>query len=69
MTISSYRLIEILESEGFQLQKGRGKGDHRIFKKGELTAPPVPHPKKDLPTGTVRNILKGCGIDPKKYLK
>ena len=69
MTISSYRLIEILESEGFCFQKGRGKGDHRIFKKGDLTAPPIPHPKKDLPLGTVRNILKGCGIDPKKYLK
>ena len=69
MTISSDRLIEILEAEGFVLQRGWGKGDHRIFKKENLTAPPVPHPKKDLPLGTVRNILRGCGIDPKKYLK
>lgn len=69
MTVSSYKLIEILETEGWKLVQGRGKGDHRIFKKGNLTAPPIPHPKKDLPLGTVRNVLKGCGIDPKKYLK
>ena len=68
-TISSHKLIEILKKEGFQYQVGRGKGDHRIFKKGELTAPPIPHPKKDLPLGTVRSILKGCGIDPAKYIR
>ena len=66
--MNSYRLIEILVAEGWVLQQGRGKGSHRIFKKGNLTAPPIPHPKKDLPTGTIRQILKGCGIDPKKYL-
>ncbi len=65
--MTSHDLIKILEKEGWVLQKGRGKGDHRIFKKGNLTAPPVPHPKRELPLGTLRNILKGCGIDRKKY--
>ena len=38
-------------------------GSHHQFKHptkpGKVT---VPHPKKDLPTGTVRNILKQAGL-------
>lgn len=60
--MSSRELIEILIANGFERQKGRGKGDHVIFRKGNFTIPPVPHPKKDLPIGTVRNILKAAGI-------
>lgn len=39
-------------------------GDHHQFKHptkaGRIT---IPHPKKDLPIGTVRSILKAAGID------
>ncbi len=52
--MGSKELIKILEANGFHLVKGRGAGSHRVFKKGEITIPPVPHPKKDLPLGTVR---------------
>jgi len=39
-------------------------GSHQQFKhptkKGKVT---IPHPKKDLPIGTVRSILKQAGIN------
>jgi hypothetical protein len=39
-----------------------GKGDHRKFKHpdkpGHVT---VPHPRKDLPVGTLRNIFRQAG--------
>jgi predicted RNA binding protein YcfA (HicA-like mRNA interferase family) len=39
-------------------------GSHQQFKhptkKGKIT---IPHPKKDLPIGTVRSILKQAGIN------
>jgi len=41
----------------------RTKGSHHHFK--HPTNPrlvTVPHPKKDLPLGTVRNILKTAGL-------
>ncbi|WP_176507674.1 MULTISPECIES: type II toxin-antitoxin system HicA family toxin [Pseudomonas] len=41
------------------------KGSHRQFrhpfKKGRVT---VPHPKSDLPEGTVHSILKQAGLKP-----
>jgi predicted RNA binding protein YcfA (HicA-like mRNA interferase family) len=55
----------MLEENGFVWQKGRGKGDHRIYKKGGITVS-IPHPKKDLPLGTVHQILKMAGITLRK---
>ncbi len=63
--MSSKELIKLLKANGFKQVKGRGAGSHTIFKKGEITIPPVPHPKKDLPLGTVRQILKAAGIEVK----
>ena len=42
-------------------------GDHHHFKHpnkaGRVT---VPHPKKNIPVGTVRNIFRQAGIDVKE---
>lgn len=50
---SSREIIKLLEDDGWYLFKVRG--DHYQFKhpekKGKIT---VTHPKKDIPTGTVR---------------
>ncbi len=59
---SSREIIALLEQDGwFQV---RSEGSHRHFrhavKKGTVT---VPHPRKDLPLGTVKNILKQAGIE------
>ena len=58
---SSTEVIRILESNGWY--EVACVGDHHQFKHpliiGRLT---VPHPKKDLPVGTVRSIFKAAGI-------
>lgn len=59
---SSQEIINLLKGAGFVLD--RVKGSHHIFfhpqnKKRAV----VPHPKKDLPIGTARTILKQAGIE------
>ena len=58
MEKSSRKIIKRLENEGFELVKVTGS--HHKFKKDDKTVT-VPHPKKDLPIGTVRNIYKQAG--------
>jgi len=55
---NSRKLIKRLEKDGFDLVKTTGS--HHKFKKGDKTVT-VPHPKKDLPLGTVRNIYRQAG--------
>jgi predicted RNA binding protein YcfA (HicA-like mRNA interferase family) len=58
MERNSRKIIKKLEENGFTLVKV--VGSHHKFKKGTLVVT-VPHPKKDLPTGTVRSIYKQAG--------
>ena len=55
MDTNSKKLIKRLEKRDFELVKITGS--HHKFKKGDRTVT-IPHPKKDLPIGTVRNIYK-----------
>jgi predicted RNA binding protein YcfA (HicA-like mRNA interferase family) len=59
--MSSRELIEELETDGWYLV--RSKGSHHHFqhptKMGTVT---VPHPKKDLPKGTVHAIRRAAGL-------
>ncbi|WP_081884786.1 type II toxin-antitoxin system HicA family toxin [Paraburkholderia kururiensis] len=59
--MNSSKLIRMLEEDGWR--EVRVTGSHHHFKhpvkKGLLT---VPHPKKDLPIGTVKSILKAAGL-------
>ena len=61
---SSREIIKVLENEGWV--ETRCNGDHHIFrhsvKKGKVI---VPHPKKDLKLGTLKNILKQAQITHK----
>ncbi|WP_299704643.1 type II toxin-antitoxin system HicA family toxin [Caballeronia sp.] len=54
-------MIRKLEADGWSLI--RTKGSHHHFKHptkpGLVT---VPHPKHDLPQGTLRSILKSAGL-------
>lgn len=58
MERDSKKIIKRLQDEGFELIAVRGS--HHKFRKGGLSIV-VPHPKKDLPTGTARAIAKQAG--------
>lgn len=59
--MNSNKLIRMLEEDGWR--QARVVGSHHHFKHptkpGLVT---VPHPKKDLPVGTVNSILKQAGL-------
>ena len=59
--MTSAQVIALLESDGWFLVSTRGS--HRQYKhpekKGRVT---LPHPKKDLPLGTLRQIYKQAGL-------
>jgi len=59
--MDSNKLIRMLEDDGWR--QARVVGSHHHFKhptKPNLVT--VPHPKKDLPIGTVNSILKKAGL-------
>ncbi|MBV6477586.1 MAG: hypothetical protein HGGPFJEG_00325 [Ignavibacteria bacterium] len=61
-TFTSKDVIRILERSGFKLI--RTKGSHKIYRNEEskrITI--VPFHRKDLPKGTLLEILKQAGID------
>ncbi|MCU0754224.1 MAG: type II toxin-antitoxin system HicA family toxin [Xanthomonadales bacterium] len=59
--MNSRDLIKLLEADGWTLRSV--KGSHHIFrhpsKPGHLS---VPHPKKNLGTGLVHQLLKQAGL-------
>jgi predicted RNA binding protein YcfA (HicA-like mRNA interferase family) len=58
--MSSREIIQRLHADGWRL--ARTKGSHHQFKHGfKPGLVTVPHPKKDLPAGTVRAIFKQAG--------
>jgi predicted RNA binding protein YcfA (HicA-like mRNA interferase family) len=58
MERDSRKIIQRLVSEGFEPISVRGS--HHKLRKGGVTVI-VPHPKRDLPLGTVRNIARIAG--------
>lgn len=59
--MKSRELIKKLEEAGWELDRVRGS--HYVYKHPQGVRPiPVPHPKKDLPKGTVNAILKQAGL-------
>lgn len=59
--MQSGQLIRMLLDDGWQLVRITGSHHHYNHpeKRGLVT---VPHPKKDLPIGTVRSIQKAAGL-------
>ena len=59
--MSSKEIIKMLEKDGLILRKIVGSHHHfkHPTKKGKVT---IPHPRKDLPIGTVNAILKQAGL-------
>ena len=60
-SFSSSDIIKTLGADGWVLD--RTKGSHHVFK--HPTKPGivvVPHPKKDIPKGTMKSISKQAGV-------
>lgn len=65
MEFSSKKIIKIIKADGWYEVSCLGS-HHQFkhdFKKGRVT---VPHPKRKLPVGTVKNIFKQAGIEIKE---
>lgn len=58
MERDSRQIVQRLLADGFVLVSV--KGSHHEFRKGGLVVI-VPHPKKDLPTGTASSIARMAG--------
>lgn len=56
---NSRKLLKVLKAAGFEEVSKRGS--HLKLRKGEITLI-MPHPKKDLPLGTVRAIYQQAGL-------
>jgi predicted RNA binding protein YcfA (HicA-like mRNA interferase family) len=56
---NSRRLLKRLNAEGFE--EVSKTGSHLKLRKGDRTVI-LPHPKKDLPMGTVRSFYKQAGL-------
>lgn len=56
---NSRKLLKLLKDAGFEEVSKRGS--HLKLRKGDRTVI-LPHPKKDLPTGTVRSIYEAAGF-------
>lgn len=59
--MKSSSLIKMIKNDGWELD--RVKGSHHVFKhptKNGIVI--VPHPKKDIPKGTISSILRQAGL-------
>lgn len=57
---SSKDIIKKIKRAGFKLD--RIKGDHHIFKNISGKIVIIPHPRKDMATGTEHSIMKQAGL-------
>ena len=57
----SRQIIRLIEKDGWRLDRITGSHHHykHPVKQGIVT---VPHPRRDLPKGTVNSILKQAGL-------
>jgi predicted RNA binding protein YcfA (HicA-like mRNA interferase family) len=62
--LSSKEIITVLEAQGFVFISQRGS--HAKYRKGSATAI-VPTPRKEIPLGTFRSIVRQSGLDSKLF--
>lgn len=60
MLTNSRDIIRLLKKEGWKLARIAGS-HHHFSKVGRRQIVTVPHPKKDIAPGTVRNIYRQAG--------
>lgn len=59
--MKSRDIIKALEKNGWVLERVKGS-HHHFVKEGSDRIVTVPHPKKDIPLGTVKSIEKQSGV-------
>lgn len=64
--LSSKEIIKVLERQGFVSVSQRGS--HAKFPKGSHTVV-LPTPKKEIPLGTFRSIVRQANLDTKVFAK
>lgn len=64
--LSSHKIIKVLEKNGFTFVSQ--KGSHQKYRKGKFTVI-VPHPKKEIPMGTFRSIVRQSGLSLDEFNK
>ena len=60
--MDSRELLRVLKDDGWEVVATKGS-HHQLkhpIKKGRVT---LPHPKKDLPIGTIRSIKRQAGLE------
>ena len=59
--MNSREIMQRLTRDGWKLIRTRG--DHHVFRHPDGGIVVVPHPKRDIPIGTLRSIFKQAGWD------
>jgi predicted RNA binding protein YcfA (HicA-like mRNA interferase family) len=63
--LGSTEVIRVLEEHGFHFASQ--KGSHAKFKNAAGRIAIVPHPRKELPLGTTRSIIRQSGLTPETF--
>jgi predicted RNA binding protein YcfA (HicA-like mRNA interferase family) len=63
--LSSGDVIRVLQQHGFAFVTQRGS--HAKYKNASGRIAIVPHPKKELPIGTTRSIIRQAGLTPQDF--
>lgn len=63
--LGSVEVIKTLQSHGFYFASQ--KGSHAKYKNSFGRVAIVPHPKKELPIGTTRSIIRQAGLQPDDF--
>jgi predicted RNA binding protein YcfA (HicA-like mRNA interferase family) len=63
--LSSREVIDVLEQHGFAFVSQ--KGSHAKYRSATGRICVVPHPKKELPIGTTRSVIRQAGLTPADF--
>lgn len=63
--LSSGEVIRVLQAHGFAFATQRGS--HAKYRNAAGRTAIVPHPKKELPIGTTRSIIRQSGLAPSDF--
>lgn len=63
--LGSSEVIRVLERHGFGFVTQRGS--HAEYKNAAGRIAIVPHPKKELPIGATRSIIRQSGLTPRDF--
>ena len=63
--LNSHEIIRVLERDGFAFVSQ--KGSHAKYRSDTGRIVIVPHPKKQVPIGTTRSIIRQSGLPPSAF--